>query len=40
MCYVDPDKAAAVFGHGMLAITMPKAEEARAKTIKVQAKAA
>lgn len=32
------DKAEAVFEHGILTLTIPKAEEVKAKTIKVQAK--
>jgi len=34
---VEPDKAEAVFEHGVLTLRMPKAETVRPKTIKVKA---
>jgi HSP20 family protein len=34
---IDSDKAGAVFEHGVLTLTMPKAEAARPRTIKVKA---
>jgi len=35
---VEPDKAEAVFEHGVLTLTMPKAESVKPKTIKVKAR--
>lgn len=35
---VDADKAAATFEHGVLRLTLPKADAAKPKTIKVEAK--
>jgi len=35
---VVPDKAEATFENGILTLTIPKSEEAKPKTIKVEAK--
>jgi HSP20 family protein len=37
--YVQADKASAEFEHGVLTLTLPKVEEAKARTIPVKAKA-